>query len=78
MDDLAPRIKELRVRKEELGKLRVQVEADMVVEGVRKVDASTVKSYAKDLHNLLEESEISERKAFLKSFITRITVAMKK
>jgi hypothetical protein len=46
----------------------------LVIHGVRKVETSLVKAYAKDLHILLEESEISERKAFLKSFIKRITV----
>jgi len=74
LDDLAPRIKELRTRKDELGKTRVQLEADMVVQGVNEVDASIVKIYAKDLHALLEEAEISERKAFLKSLIKKITV----
>ena len=67
LDDLAPRIKELRTRKEELSKVRIQVEAEQIVEGVRKVDISIVKSYAKELHVLLEDAEISERKAFLKS-----------
>ena len=52
----------------------MQLEADIVVEGVHRVDASIVKTYASDLHILLEESEISERKAFLKSFIKKITV----
>ena len=74
LDDLAPRIKELRTRKEELGRTRMQIEADMVVQGVHRVDASIVKTYARDLHTLLEEAEISERKAFLKSFIKKITV----
>ena len=73
LGDLAPRIRELRTRKEELDKIRVQLEADMVVQGVNKVDASIVKSYARDLHTLLEESEISKKKAFLKTFIKRIT-----
>ena len=50
----------------------------MVVQGVHKVDASIVKGYARDLHTLLEEAEISERKAFLKSFIKRITMDVDK
>ena len=70
----APRIKELRTRKEELSKERILVEAEQIVEGVRKVDISIVKSYAKELHKLLEDAEISERKAFLKSFIKEIIV----
>jgi hypothetical protein len=48
----------------------------MALEGARKVDATIVKSYAKDFRGLLEESEISERKAFLKSFIKKITWIM--
>ncbi len=50
------------------------VEADMVVQGVKQVDIDTVKSYAQDLRGLLEESDFTERKAFLRSFIKRIEV----
>lgn len=39
-----------------------------------KVDADTVKSYAEDLKNLLEEAEIAESRAFLRSFIKRIVI----
>ncbi len=46
----------------------------MVIHGVHRVESSIVKAYARDLHTLLEESEISERKAFLKSFIESIVV----
>ena len=74
LSDLAPRIKELKARQDELNRTRVQIEADIVVQGVHEVDASTVKNYARDLHSLLEESELSEKKVFLKSFIDRITV----
>ena len=33
-----------------------------------------VKQYAQDLKTLLEEAELSERKAFLRSFVKRIEV----
>ena len=46
----------------------------MVAHGVEEVDVSTVKSYARDLRNLLEESEFTERKAFLRSFVRRVEV----
>ena len=76
LDDLALRIKELKERQDELSKTRVQVEADMVAQGVEEVevDIDTVKSYTRDLKSLLEESDITERKAFLRSFIKRIEI----
>ncbi|MCL4552371.1 MAG: hypothetical protein M1305_02280 [Candidatus Marsarchaeota archaeon] len=46
----------------------------MVLQSVSKVDASLVKSYARDLHSLLEESELTERKAFLRALVDKITV----
>jgi len=74
LDDLAPRIRELKIRQDELSKSRVQIEADMVVQGVGQVDVDVVKAYAQDLRGLLEESDFTERKAFLRSFIKRIEV----
>jgi len=61
LDDLAPRIRELKRRQDELSKARVQVEADMVVQGVEEVDIDIVRSYTRDLESLLEESDITER-----------------
>lgn len=46
LDDLAPRIRELRLRQDELNKARVQAQADMVVQGVQQVDKEAVKAYA--------------------------------
>ena len=74
MDDLAPRIKELRTRQDELHKARLQLEAEMVVHGATHVDAEIVKSYAEDLKSLLEEADITESKSFLRSFIKRIEI----
>jgi len=48
LDDLAPRIKELKTRQDELNKSKIQVEADMVVRGVEQVDVAMVKTYAHD------------------------------
>jgi len=50
----------------------------MVVQGVKQVDAAMVKAYAQDLRSLLEESDFTQRKAFLRSFIKRIEVNKKK
>jgi site-specific DNA recombinase len=74
LDALAPRIKELKVRQDELSKARVLLEAEMAARGVQPVDEVMVKSYAQDLRGLLEEAELTERRAFLRSFVNRIEV----
>ena len=74
LDDLAPRIRELRASQDELSSIRLQLEAENIVRRIRPVDADTVKSYAEDLKSLLEEAEITESKAFLRSFIKRVEV----
>ena len=71
LDDLSPRIKELKARQDELTKARVQVEADMVVERVQHVEVEEVKSYAQDLRSLLEEGDFTQSKTFLRSFVKR-------
>lgn len=74
LDDLAPRIRELKARQDGLLKMRVQIEADMVVEGVNHVDAEKIKSYALDLYSLLGGADFARSKAFLRSFVKRITI----
>jgi site-specific DNA recombinase len=74
INDLAPRIKELRGRQDELSKARLLVEAEKVTRVARPVDAETVKAYARDLKCLLGEADVLESKAFLRSFIKRIEI----
>jgi len=74
LDDLGPRIRELRARQNQLSKVRVQVEADIVTQGKQQVDVVLVKSYAQDLKSLLGEADFTESKAFLRSFIKRIVL----
>ena len=74
LDDLAPRIKELRTRQDELSKARLQLEAEKITRGIKHVDAEVIKSHARDLKSLLEEADIAESKAFLRSFIKRIEI----
>ena len=63
-----------KLNQDELSKNRIQIEADMVVQSIEEVDIDTVKSYTRDLRSLLEESDMTERKAFLRSFIKRIEI----
>ena len=74
LDDLASRIKELTKRQDELGKTRIQLEAEMVAHGATHVDTEIVRSYAEDLKGLFQEADITESKAFLRSFIKRIEI----
>ena len=71
---MAPRIRELKARQNELEKTRVQIEANIVAQGVEEVDLSLVKSYAEGLRSLLGESGFAESKAFLRLFVERIEV----
>jgi transposase-like protein len=75
LDDLASRIKELKLRQDELSKARVLLEAETAAQGVQQVDEALVKAYAEDLQALLEEAGLTERKAFLRSFVKRIEIA---
>lgn len=74
LDDLAPRIRELRQRQEELSKRRLVVEVEDIAQGVTHVDAVKIKAFAEELKTLLDEADFAESKAFLRSFIKRIEV----
>jgi site-specific DNA recombinase len=73
-DDLSPRIKELKARQDQLTKDRVQVEADMVVEGVQHIKVEAVKAYAQDLRSLLDYADFTQSKTFLRSFVKKTTI----
>ena len=74
LNDLAPRIKELRAKQDELAKARVVAEAEMTLQGCQQLDFKAVGAYVADLRHLLEESEVAQRKAFLRSFVKKIVV----
>ena len=57
-----------------MGKTKLQIEAEDITWGIKYVDTEAVKSYANSLKELLEESDIVESKAFLRSFIKRIDI----
>jgi site-specific DNA recombinase len=74
LDELAPKIRELRIRQDELSKARVQVEVEIVLQGAEYVDVGAVKSYAQDLGDLLEETGFTKSNTLLRSFIKRIVI----
>jgi hypothetical protein len=75
LEELTPRIKELRTRQDELSSTRLQLEAEAITRGVSEVNLLTVKTYAEDLRNILEEADFGEKKVFLRSFIKRIDIS---
>jgi site-specific DNA recombinase len=74
LDELAPRIKQLKTRQDELSKARVMMEAEMATQGVEPLSVAKVKGYVHDLMALLTETDIIRSKSFLRSFIDKIVI----
>ncbi len=74
LDDLAPRIHELRNRQEKLQARRVQIESFLSDRRVELASPEMVKSYVDDLRNLLNNSSLAERRAFIRSFVKEVKV----
>jgi len=72
--DLAPRIQQLRQRQEQLQSTRMELEIQLSDRRVELADIETVTSYVKDLHNVLNESSLTEKKSFVRSFIKEVKV----
>ena len=72
--ELAPRIKTLSQKKEELLQAKTEVEEILRYENVDMADPQVVQDYADDLRSLLAKSSITEQRSFLKSFVERIEV----
>lgn len=74
LDDLAPRIQQLRYRQEQLQSKKWGLEALLSDRRVELADLKTVKRYVADLRSLLEESSLAERKSFIRSFVKEVKV----
>jgi len=72
--DLAPRIKELRQRQEQLQMSSHELEMLLSDRRVELADLETVTQYVADLHNLLNDSTLTEKKSFIKSFVSEVQV----
>ncbi|MFA5439597.1 recombinase family protein, partial [Dehalococcoides sp.] len=72
--DLAPRIHDLRLRTEKLQERKVQVTNMLSDRRVELASPEIVKSYVKDMRRLLEESELTGKRSFLRGFIKKIDV----
>ncbi|MFH1382051.1 MAG: recombinase family protein [Chloroflexota bacterium] len=72
--ELAPRIKVLYEKNEELQRARTEAELALQHHTIEIESPAVVKEYAQSLRTLLEESSIMEKKVFLRSFVERIEV----
>ena len=72
--ELAPRVKALSQKKEELLQAKADAEEILRYKSVDMADPQVVKDYADDLRSLLAKSSIAEQRNFLKSFVERIEV----
>ncbi len=72
--DLAPRIQQLRQRREQLHAARWESEQQLSDRRVELADAETVAQCVADLRDLLNESSLAERKAFIRSFVKEVRV----
>ncbi len=75
LNDLAPRIRELRRRQEKLLARRSEIEIATSDKKVELADKKLVKSYVNDLRRTLDEGPISDRRAFIRSFVKEIIVS---
>jgi len=73
--DLAPRIQELRHRQEQLQMTRIELEALLSDRKVELADIETVKSCVEELKNTLDDTSITERRSFIKSFVREVRIA---
>jgi site-specific DNA recombinase len=74
LDELAPRIRELQSRQEQLQARRIEIEAQMSDRRVELTDLETISRYVEDLHDLLQEGSLTERRAFIRSFVREVRV----
>ena len=72
--ELAPRIKALSQKKEELLQAKADAEEILRYKSMDMADPQVVQDYTDDLRSLLTKSSITEQRSFLKSFVERIEV----
>ncbi len=71
---MAQRITQLQDKIEEMQKVRLEIEEALQTRRLEPIDPKTVLDYVKDLKEFLEDSNMFERRAFLRSFIDSIDV----
>ena len=74
MTDLAPRIREHRDRQRKLQDSAREAETKLSERRIWLNNVETIKAFAKDMRQFLKESQLTERRAFIKSFVKEVLV----
>ena len=74
MPDAADHIREMRDKQERLEVAAADARAVLAQRRSVLEDVNTIAAYAKEMRGILEESELTERKAFIESFVKEIVV----
>ena len=74
LDDLAPRIKGLRLQHEQLQNRKYELECYLSDKKVELADLKSVMGYVDNLRSVLDKGTLQERKAFIRSFVRSIKV----
>ena len=74
LDDLVVRIRELRSRQDQLQARRIEIESHMSDRKVELADLENITRYVDDLHELLKEGSLAERRTFIRSFVKEVRV----
>lgn len=74
IDDLAPRIKDIKDQIDEFERQRREALEDIEKPGLLPIDLHTIAEYVSDLSDLLKKGTIAQRRSFIKSFVNRIDV----
>ena len=74
VDDFKPRIREHRERQEKLEASAAEARSMLSERREALDDVETITAYAQDLSVFLNESELTERRAFIESFVKEIVV----
>ncbi len=72
IDDLAPRLKELREQQRDLNERKEEAKEQNSLHGIRALDPSAIEKTASDLQDLLSSASFLESKSFLSSFVRTV------
>ena len=75
ISDIAPRIREHRERERKLQDSAREVEGMLSERRVRLDDMETIAAFAQDMSTFLNESELTDRRAFIESFVKEVVVS---
>jgi site-specific DNA recombinase len=74
MSDLAPRVKEIRSRQDALLQRKAEIQALMAEKRIPPASIATVRADVEDMHALLSEGTLAERRAFVRDLVKEVRV----